>query len=242
VPERVVRAALDCADAPDAAAIAAVAWTQDRNELARDAVERQYAVLSQRAEPDPLEVLAVRCNRITTKLAASRPPPDERELRYAAAEYRDILAVLPPGDPGVLLRVRGNLATALSSLHEFDEAETELRRALREAGEPPADDLAVLVLRSNLATVLLNMFRLIEAEAEFRVVIAAQAAALGAEHRGTLDSRNNFGVLLTALGRYDEAKAELGAVLEICRRVFGEEHPDTQETAANLAAVIKKAG
>jgi len=241
-PERVVRAALDCADAPDATAIAAVAWTQDRNVLARDAFERQYTVLSQRADPDVVEVLAVRCNRITTKLAASWPGPDESELRFAAAEYRDILAALRPADPGYVLRVRGNLATVLSSLHEFEEAETELRRALAEAGEPPADDLAVLVLRSKLATVLLKMVRLTEAEAEFRVVIPAQAATLGAEHRGTLDSRNDFGMLLTALGKYDEAKAELGAVLEICRRVFGEEHPDTQMTAANLAAVIKRVG
>lgn len=249
VPERVARAALDCADAPDAGTIAAVAWTQDRNELARDAFERQHALVSVHTgtdSSDDLDVLAVRSNRLATTLAVSWPTPDEQGLRSAIAEYRDILAVLadqPQADPGILLRVRGNLATVLSRLGEFEEAEGELRRALTEAKKaPPAEDLAVLVIRSKLATVLFNLVRLIEAEAEFRVVIPAQTQALGAEHRGTLDSRNNFGVLLMVLGKHDEAKAELGAVLEICRRVFGEEHPDTQMTAANLADVIERAG
>jgi eukaryotic-like serine/threonine-protein kinase len=159
VPDHTVRTALEQAPAAEAGNIAATAWQEHRYELARIAIERQYAAVSRQAAADDLELLGIRTNLATASLqfAAAGNPSG---LPAAEKEYRAIVTAIAArdgADPGFVLRARCNLATVLSRQYKLAEAEAEFRAALDSAATLPADDAAVLQTRRNLAGLLDRM-------------------------------------------------------------------------------------
>lgn len=207
VPDDTVRMALDQASPADAGNIAATVWQEHRYELARIAIERQYAAVSQHVAADDLGLLGIRSNLATAslQLAATTNPLG---LLAAEKEYRVILTAIaarPGVDPGFVLRVRGNLATVLSRQYKLAEAEAEFRAALDGAVTLSADDSAVLATRGNLATLLDRMGNPRAAAIEFRAVLADYHRKLGPDHRDTRLIADN---LATVERKLESARAQ----------------------------------
>ncbi|MGB3438586.1 MAG: tetratricopeptide repeat protein [Actinophytocola sp.] len=141
------------------------------------------------------------------------------------------------------LTSRNNLATTLTELGRFEEAEREHRAVLdlsiRVLG---ADHPDTLISRNNLAYALTGLGRFEEAEREHRAVLDLRTQALGAEHPDTLNSRNNLAYALTDLGRFEEAEREHRAVLDLRAQALGAEHPDTLNSRNNLAYALMGLG
>lgn len=187
VPDYTVRTALDQACPADIGNIAATAWQEHRYELARIAIERQYAAVSQHVDADDLELLGIRTNLATASLqfAAANDPFG---LLAAEKEYRAIvtaIAARPGADPGFVLRARCNLATVLSRQYKLAEAEAQFRAALDSAAVLSADDGAVLETRRNLAGLLDRMGDLAAAADQFRAMLAVYSRNLGPDHPQT---------------------------------------------------------
>lgn len=208
VPDRTVRAALDQAPAADVGSIAATAWQERRYELARVAIERQYATVSGHAAADDLELLGIRANLATASLQVSAAG-NPFGLAAAEEEYRAIVVAIAArldADPGFALRAGCNLATVLSRQYKLAEAEAQFRAVLDGAAVLPADDAAVLETRRNLAGLLDRTGNLAEAEEELRTVLEAYRRNLGPDHP---DTRLLTGELEAVERKRRAAQAEL---------------------------------
>lgn len=195
VPDDTVRTALDHASPADAGNIAATVWQEHRYELARIAIERQYAAVSRHVAADDIGLLGIRSNLATASLQLAATSGNPFGLLAAEKEYRAILTAIaahPGVDPGFVVRVRGNLATVLSRQYKLAEAEAEFRAALDGAATLPADDNAVLATRGNLAALLDRMGNLGAAADEFRAVLADYRRKLGPDHPDTRQIADNL--------------------------------------------------
>jgi eukaryotic-like serine/threonine-protein kinase len=196
-PERTVRAALDHAGPVDAGGIAATAWEHRRPELARSALQRQYAYLSRVVSADDPVLLAVRVNLLVTRL---RQDGYRVGLPEAERECREILTALASqasADPDWSSTVRGKLANVLFARGMLAQAEAEYREVVmaRTAGlgeEHPR----TLISRTNLALLLIEMDRLQDAEAELRAVMEIRRRTLGPGHPHTLAGERNLASVL----------------------------------------------
>lgn len=212
VPEYTIRTALDHASPADAGNIAATVWQERRYELARIAIERQYALVSAEADDaNDLELLGIQANLATASLQLAAATSNPFGLLTAEREYRAILAAIPdrPGvDPGFVLRVRANLATVYSRQYKLAEAEAQFRAALDGAAVLPADDGAVLATRGNLAALLDRMGNPGAAADEFRAVLADYSRKLGPDHRDTRLIADNLATVERKLQSARAARAQ----------------------------------
>jgi PHD/YefM family antitoxin component YafN of YafNO toxin-antitoxin module len=74
-----------------------------------------------------------------------------------------------------------------------------------------------------------------KAEEAFRKAWAVREAALGPDHRDTLESRNQLAVIYRSAGRTDDAVKLHEATLKLQETKLGPDHPDTLTTRNNLA-------
>jgi eukaryotic-like serine/threonine-protein kinase len=208
VPDHTVRTALDQASPADVGNIAATVWQEDRYELARIAIERQYAAVSQLVPPDDLNLLGIRTNLATASLQLVANTSNPFALLAAEEEYRAILTAIaarPGTDPGFMLRVRCNLATVFYRQYKLAEAEAQFRAALDCAVTLSSDDSAVLVTRGGLAALLDRTGDLGAAADEFRAVLAVYRRKLGPDHP---DTRLIEEKLATVERRWQAAQAQ----------------------------------
>ncbi len=164
----------------------------------------------------------------------------------AVAQYRLLIPirerVLGLEHPNTLWS-RMNLANALHSQGEYEEAEKECRAVLaiqeRVMGAEHPDTLRS---RMGLANALCYQRKHQEAEKDYRAVLAFQRRVLGFEHPDTLMSWMNLAGTLGYQGMSKEAEKEYRAVLTIQTRVLGPEHPDVFLTCHNLAGALWRRG
>jgi len=81
-----------------------------------------------------------------------------------------------------------------------------------------------------------------DASGEFRSAIAAQTAALGADHPDTLSSQLRLAVVEQQLGDYPVAEATANAVIDARKRVLGARHGDTLLARGVLAKIMMMRG
>jgi tetratricopeptide (TPR) repeat protein len=236
VPDAVLIAVLEHADADDASRIGATA--------------ARYALY-----PIALNAFALSVQKRTRTLGSEHPftlnsrnnlaivLKELGRLEEAEAEHRTVLEastrILGPEHPSTLTS-RNNHALVLKELGRLEEAEAEHRTVLEASTQVLGPEHpSTLTSRSNHALGLKDLGRLEEAEAEHRTVLEASTRVLGPEHPDTLISRNNLATVLKDLGRLEEAEAEHRTALEASTRILGPEHPFTLARRNSHAEVLR---
>ncbi|MCA9291620.1 MAG: serine/threonine protein kinase [Phycisphaerales bacterium] len=159
------------------------------------------------------------------------------------AEAIDDARATPGFDREVLLTMLHNHATALKELGRFDEAEAEMREALRlREAYYGAEHPMTLYTYNNLGTLLEHMGRLDEAAAIFRTTLDARRRILGPDHISTLRTAGNLANILVQQGVTDEAAALVRDNVDRASRRLGDGHDITLIAMNTLAYLDEEQG
>jgi non-specific serine/threonine protein kinase/serine/threonine-protein kinase len=147
------------------------------------------------------------------------------------------------GQPEVEAEVRKAIGLALLELGLFEQAGSELERALAIQEEHLPDNApATLVTRQALARQRYKQGRYLEAEAIQREVLAKQRSSFGPEHEETLWTSYNLGKMLHKLGRWQESEQLLRETLATRQRLLGADHVNTLVVKSALSLLLSDMG
>jgi serine/threonine protein kinase len=163
-----------------------------------------------------------------------------RELLDEAVQWIDIAL---SDQPEVAASIRNTVGGSYRNLGLFEQAETQLTRAL-EIRRELFDESHSQVSRSLSALALLrrDQGRLDEAEQMLRNVLASRRISDGADSLGVAYTEAILALVLKDLGAFDEAESLLNDSLRIRRLMFPEASADVAMCVFSLAQVKDAAG
>ncbi|MBL8764959.1 MAG: serine/threonine protein kinase [Phycisphaerae bacterium] len=179
-------------------------------------------------------------NALANHLQQDNRPEDALALFREAG---DVFArVLGPNDR-LTISVECNIASALSDLGRYDEAERIFSENYRKRlAHFKADDPETYFPLANRMTVRVQQGRWADAEGDAREALSGVLARQNPDHPSVLQFRNNLIGVLIENGKLDEALAESDSVIEARVRVLGPDHPDTLMSMQNKATALQRAG
>ena len=133
------------------------------------------------------------------------------------------------------LRLR--IASMLTELARWNEAEEQLRPALAEA-ESLANEEVVALVSNHLAGLLSETNRFKEAEQLMRRVLEIDEATFGSQHPNVAVDLSNLAMLLSDTNRIEEAERLMRRVLKIDKATLGSQHPNVAVHLNNLATLL----
>jgi len=139
-------------------------------------------------------------------------------------------------DPDTRVHLRLMIASVLTDLAHWHEAEEQLRAAEHEASPESAWHPAVLY---NLAKILSATNRLEEAEPMMRRTLQILDASFGEDHPNVAATLNDLSLLLTNTHRLAEAEPMMRRALQIYEDSYDKDHPHVAATLNNLATLLQ---
>jgi non-specific serine/threonine protein kinase/serine/threonine-protein kinase len=147
------------------------------------------------------------------------------------------------GQPEIEERVRWTLAGTYSSLERYDEAVTNIERAMElRRALWGALDFSVDGALYELAIVLDLDGRAPEAIAPLRAALDEMIVEYGQEHPRTIDRKMHLTYALLRIPDYESAEEITRHVLRVRERDLGRENSDTAWTMAQLATIMSRTG
>jgi serine/threonine protein kinase/tetratricopeptide (TPR) repeat protein len=143
--------------------------------------------------------------------------------------------------PLVEAGVRNAIGGTMERLARFDDAESNMRRALelrRQALAAGHRDIAVS--QNNLALLLFSRNRVAEAEPLFREALQVFRVALPAGHREIANTTNNLAALLEARNKLAEAEPLFREALAMRRTALPAGHPEIALSLNDLALFLTR--
>lgn len=138
---------------------------------------------------------------------------------------------------------RNNLAVALSSADQIEEAEAVYRASLSDRERIyGADHPITLRLRANYAMVLDGLGRSEEAANQLEGLMPLAFETWGEEHNQVLVMRANLATVLMNLNRLEEATLILDEVVATYAQQLGMNHPTLVNARSNLSVAALQAG
>ena len=233
-----------------ASLVAAVIATTWAAQVARQ--ERNVARVAERRaqrEAENARVETLKSKRVTEflqkMLTAADPSqnPTDVSVRQLLDEAAQRVAIEFAQDPEVESAVRIAIGQTYVGLGRYDEAETQLRRAVAiQETIHGGDHEDVANALGALAVVLYARGRYPEAELAGARALDIHRSVYGEIHADVATDVNNLGAIVRARGDLDRAEPLYRQALELRRRLFGEEHLDVAETLNNLAILVSVRG
>lgn len=143
-------------------------------------------------------------------------------------------------DPEVEASLRLTMGDTFNKLGELDEAELNLRRAvkLRQQALPP-DDLDTLTAQEKLADFLVRSRNMsVESEPLSKQTWEARVRVLGPDNEDTLDSMDTYAASLRGQRKLAAAEKVSRDGWEICKAVLGPDRERTLTSQNNLAIIL----
>jgi len=187
---------------------------------------------------------------LTSFLGEAAPDKNAQDTRVKAEElFRNAAKKITSdpkfaADPEVEASLRLTIGDTFKKLGALDEAESNLREAVRLRRDVlPADDLDTLAAQEKLADFLIG-FRSKPADAESlsKQTWKARERILGPHDPDTLDSMDTYAQSLHGQRRLKDAEKILRECLTICKGNLGMDNERTLISQNNLAVLLKDMG
>ncbi len=215
--------------------------------------ERNRALQAEEAATESAEVAraqrlkAERVNKLLTEMLAAADPARARGQEVSVREVLDRaaeqIADTPLEEPEVIASLRDTIGNTYRSLGLYDQAQSQLREALRIRTELYGAQRAETLESANaLASTLRDLGRREQAEELATRTVKDARTMLGEEDPVTLNAMNLLALLLQDKGAVDEAMPLYRNVLEIRERMVGPEDPSTLTAMNNLAWALWSLG
>jgi serine/threonine-protein kinase len=144
------------------------------------------------------------------------------------------------GQPDIEAKVRETIGGAYLSLGQYEQAEKQLRSAIRLDTQLHGPQHRDTLRATNLLASLLDQTsRSAEAEPLLRRNLVDCRSQLGRDDPVTLDAAERLGALLWHLGKVDEAETLLRKNVNDRSRVLKPEHPDTLRSTYLLSRLLR---
>lgn len=122
----------------------------------------------------------------------------------------------------------------------YDEAEKQFLKALREAEKFSYNDPRLRLTLNNLAEAYSGQARYTDAEPFYLRLLERDERVLGPEHPTVAASLNNLANNYRVLGKYAEAEPLYKRALEIWKKILGSEHPLVSHIEGGYAKLLRK--
>ena len=155
------------------------------------------------------------------------------------AHYRE--QALGAGDPSTL-SARQELAGALLSAAQPEEALDIVKDGLAHADALPADDPLRFRLRINEAEATAALGDRKEARGMYEAMYREGVATRGERDPTVMEIMNNYAILLARMGEPKLARPRMERLVDLRKQVLGPEHEDTLSSLHNLAPIRMMTG
>jgi esterase/lipase superfamily enzyme/Flp pilus assembly protein TadD len=166
--------------------------------------------------------------------AAGALPLAESALKDGEKQY--------PANDSRLVQLQGDLARAYMLLGRYGDAETLLKRAIKDADKADPGGTLVAAPLSGLARLYCRLLRYEEAAPLIKRALDIRQKKLPAGHADIATSLTDLAALRQSAGQLDEAAKLYRQALDIRQKALPVDHPDLAIALDNLAAIYRLLG